>query len=51
MPTDVSDADAVEDATHRVEEKLGPIDVWVNDAVSVVFAPFAKAVCRLSGPW
>jgi putative spermidine/putrescine transport system permease protein len=26
----------------RVEEELGPIDVWVNDAMTTVFAPFVN---------
>lgn len=37
---DVSDAAAVEDAARRVEDELGPIDVWVNNAMVSVFAPF-----------
>ncbi|HEY2297744.1 MAG TPA: SDR family oxidoreductase [Jatrophihabitans sp.] len=40
IEVDVSDADAVEDAARRVEERAGPIDVWVNVAFSSVFAPF-----------
>ena len=39
IPTDVSDADAVEGAAQRVEEDLGPIDVWVNNAMTSVFSP------------
>ncbi len=39
VPTDVSDPDAVERAAVEVESKLGPIDVWVNDAMVTVFAP------------
>jgi NAD(P)-dependent dehydrogenase (short-subunit alcohol dehydrogenase family) len=39
IPTDVSDADAVEAAAQRIEEELGPIDVWVNDAMVSVFSP------------
>src|SRR5215208_3299965 len=42
VPTDVSDAGAVEAAAERVEEELGSIDVWVNNAMTVVFAPFTK---------
>ena len=37
--TDVSDADAVEAAALRIEEDLGPIDVWVNNAMTSVFSP------------
>ncbi|GAB3833551.1 SDR family oxidoreductase [Pontibacter rugosus] len=36
---DVSDAAAVEDAASRTEEQLGPIDVWVNNAMNSVFSP------------
>ena len=42
VPADVSDADAVEAAAEVVESELGPIDVWVNDAMTTVFAPFAE---------
>jgi NAD(P)-dependent dehydrogenase (short-subunit alcohol dehydrogenase family) len=37
--TDVSDADAVDRAASLVEERLGPIDTWVNVAMATVFAP------------
>jgi NAD(P)-dependent dehydrogenase (short-subunit alcohol dehydrogenase family) len=40
LPTDVADPDQVEAAADRVERELGPIDVWVNDAMVTVFAPF-----------
>ncbi|MDQ3897842.1 MAG: SDR family oxidoreductase, partial [Actinomycetota bacterium] len=40
LPTDVADADAVDDAAAAVEDGLGPVDVWVNDAFTSVFAPF-----------
>lgn len=39
VPTDVADAEQVEAAAERVEEELGPIDVWVNNAMASVFAP------------
>ena len=39
IPTDVSDADAVDRAASQVEEELGPIDIWVNDAMVSVFSP------------
>ena len=39
IPTDVSQFDQVDAAATRVEEELGPIDVWVNDAMTTVFAP------------
>jgi NAD(P)-dependent dehydrogenase (short-subunit alcohol dehydrogenase family) len=39
VPTDVADAAAVEAAAERVERELGPIDVWVNNAMVSVFSP------------
>jgi NAD(P)-dependent dehydrogenase (short-subunit alcohol dehydrogenase family) len=39
VPTDVADAGAVEAAATLIEEELGPIDVWVNNAMTTVFAP------------
>jgi short-subunit dehydrogenase len=39
LPTDVADADAIENAASQVEKELGPIDVWVNDAMTTIFAP------------
>ena len=42
VPTDVADPDQVEAAAEAVEERFGPIDVWVNDAMATVFAPFAE---------
>jgi len=39
IPTDVSDAEAVERAAAEVEERFGPIDVWVNNAMVSVFSP------------
>src|SRR3954454_5857283 len=40
VPTDVADHRQVRDAARRVEEELGPIDVWVNVAFSSIFAEF-----------
>lgn len=40
IPTDVSDHDAVEAAAKQVEEAFGPIDVWINNAMTTIFAPF-----------
>jgi NAD(P)-dependent dehydrogenase (short-subunit alcohol dehydrogenase family) len=39
IPTDVADADAVDAAADLVERDLGPIDVWVNDAMTSVYGP------------
>jgi NAD(P)-dependent dehydrogenase (short-subunit alcohol dehydrogenase family) len=35
---DVADADAVFAAADRIEAELGPIDVWVNNAMATVFS-------------
>ncbi len=40
LPTDVSDYDAVDAAADAVEEAFGPIDIWINDAMTTVFAFF-----------
>jgi NAD(P)-dependent dehydrogenase (short-subunit alcohol dehydrogenase family) len=42
VPTDVVDPEQVEVAAATVETELGPIDVWVNDAMSTIFAPFVE---------
>src|SRR5688572_14227656 len=39
LPVDVAQAEEVERAAGRVEAELGPIDVWVNNAMTSVFAP------------
>jgi NADP-dependent 3-hydroxy acid dehydrogenase YdfG len=39
LPLDVADADAVEAAAERAERELGPIDVWVNGAMTSTVAP------------
>lgn len=36
---DVADAQAVDRAAERVERELGPIDAWVNNAMSTIIAP------------
>ncbi len=51
-PTDVGRFEQVDAAADQIEEALGEIDVWVNDAMTTVFAPswevapadFARAV-------
>jgi short-subunit dehydrogenase len=52
VPSDVSVFDQVDAAASRAEAELGEIDIWVNDAMTTVFAPiwdtdpadFARAV-------
>jgi NAD(P)-dependent dehydrogenase (short-subunit alcohol dehydrogenase family) len=39
LPLDVSDADKVEEAAASVERELGPIDVWINNAMLTVYSP------------
>jgi NAD(P)-dependent dehydrogenase (short-subunit alcohol dehydrogenase family) len=39
LPADVADAEQIEAAAERVERELGPIDVWVNNAMVSVFSP------------
>ena len=40
LPTDVADADQVEAAARTTEEELGPIDVWINDAMATIYSEF-----------
>ena len=42
LPLDVADADAVEAAAERVEHVLGPIDVWINNAMVSVYSPIKE---------
>jgi short-subunit dehydrogenase len=42
LPLDVADDGAVEDAAAQVEETLGPIDIWVNNAMATMLAPFGE---------
>ena len=39
VPTDVANAEQVESAAEQIERELGPIDVWVNNAMTSVFSP------------
>jgi NAD(P)-dependent dehydrogenase (short-subunit alcohol dehydrogenase family) len=42
LPSDVAEADQVEAAADRAERDLGPVEVWVNNAMASVFAPFKE---------
>jgi NAD(P)-dependent dehydrogenase (short-subunit alcohol dehydrogenase family) len=42
IPCDVADADALDRAAAEAEDQLGPLDVWVNNAMTSVFAPFTE---------
>jgi len=46
VPVDVSDAEAVDAAAEQVEQRLGPIDVWVNVAFTSVFARFGDVTAE-----
>ncbi len=37
VPADVADANQVEAAAEKIEQELGPIDVWVNNAMTTIF--------------
>jgi short-subunit dehydrogenase len=41
-PTDMADAEQVEHSAAQVEQELGPIDIWINDAMVSVFAPVTQ---------
>ena len=42
IPTDVADRRSVDAAADRVEAELGPIRVWINDAMVGVFGEFVS---------
>jgi NAD(P)-dependent dehydrogenase (short-subunit alcohol dehydrogenase family) len=44
VPTDVADPLQVEAAAERVERELGPIDLWINNAMTSVFSPVMETL-------
>ena len=40
LPADVADMAAVEDAAQKVEDRFGPIDIWINVAFAGVLSRF-----------
>ena len=42
VPTDVADPAQVEAAVDEIERQLGPIDIWVNNAMASVFSPIKE---------
>ena len=42
ISTDVADAAQVEAAAEKIENEFGPIEVWINNAMNSVFAPFKE---------
>ena len=41
VAADVADAEGLERAAEQIEQALGPIEVWVNNAMATAFAPVA----------
>lgn len=42
VQVDLADADAIEQAAVTIEQELGEIDVWVNNAMNSVFSPIKE---------
>lgn len=42
IEADVADAERVDEAASKIEDELGQIDVWVNNAMTTVFAPVSR---------
>ena len=42
LPTDVASWEQVDSAARVAEEELGPIDVWINNAMASVFSPVSQ---------
>jgi NAD(P)-dependent dehydrogenase (short-subunit alcohol dehydrogenase family) len=42
IATDVADPGQVEAAAERIERELGPIEVWVNNAMATIFCDFLR---------
>ena len=42
VSADVADAAAIEQAAEQTEKELGPIDIWVNNAMASVFSPIKE---------
>jgi len=40
-PADVADADETFAAAARLEDRLGPVDIWINDAMETIFSRVA----------
>src|SRR5690349_1006108 len=42
LPVDLANPEQIERAAASVEEELGPVDIWINNAVVSVFSPFKE---------
>src|SRR5947209_17894628 len=39
ISVDVADAEKIEAAAEQIEREIGPIDIWINNAMTSVFSP------------
>lgn len=42
FPLDVADKEKVEETVQTIENEIGPVDVWVNNAMASVFSPIKE---------
>jgi NAD(P)-dependent dehydrogenase (short-subunit alcohol dehydrogenase family) len=42
LPADVAQAEQIEAAAEAVEQRFGPIDIWINNAMVSVFSPIKE---------
>ena len=42
VQADIADHEQVEAATERIEAELGPIDIWINNAMATILAPVSE---------
>lgn len=42
LQTDVSDYESLKKSAERVEKELGPIDIWINNAMSTTYSPLKE---------
>lgn len=42
IPTDVAHEDQIFSAAEKIEKDLGPIDIWINNAMVSIFGPFTS---------
>lgn len=42
IPTNVTDPEQVEKAAATIEAEFGPIDIWINSAMTTIFGPFSQ---------
>jgi NADP-dependent 3-hydroxy acid dehydrogenase YdfG len=43
IPTDIRDAQAIQEARQQIEQLLGPVDILINNAAVAVLKPFAQS--------